>query len=47
MAINLCVETRQIIQHQMYQISLGNGNTSDMKMISSLSIELGFIFDYM
>ena len=45
MVINLCVETIKIIQYQMYQISLGNANTSEMKVISSLLIKpISFYF---
>ena len=41
---NLYVETIKIIQYQMYQISLENANTSEMKVISSLLIKRSFIF---
>ena len=44
MVISLYAETTTIIQYQMYQISLGNANTSEMKVISSLLIKLSFIF---
>ena len=44
MVISLCVETANMIQYQMYQISLGNANTPDMKGISSLLIILSFTF---
>ena len=47
MVKDLYVETIKIIQYQMYQISLGNANTSDMKVISSVLIKLSFIFDHM
>ena len=39
----LYVETTKIIQYQMYQISLENANTSEITVISSLSIKLSFI----
>ena len=42
----VCVETIKIIQYQMYHISLGNANTSEMKVISSILLRLSFIFDY-
>ena len=38
MVISLYVETITIIQYQMYHISLGNANTPEMKVISSLLI---------
>ena len=44
MVINLCEETIKITQYQIYHISLGNVNISEMKVISSLLIEYRFIF---
>ena len=37
--LTLYAETITIIQYQMYQISLGNANTSEMEVISSLLID--------
>ena len=42
--LSLYVETIKIMQYQMYQISLGNANISDMKAISSLLVKLRFPF---
>ena len=42
--LKLYVETIKIIQYQMYQISLGNANTSEMKVVSSLLIKLNFVY---
>ena len=44
MVISLYVETIKIIQYQMCQISLGNANTSEMNVISSVLIKLSFLF---
>ena len=44
MVTNLYVETIKTIQFQMYQISLGDVSTSEMKVISSLLIKLSLIF---
>ena len=45
--LDLYVETTNSMQYQMYQISLGNANTSEMKVISSLLIDdIVYVFDY-
>ena len=44
MVIDLYAKTIKIIQYQMYQISLENANTSEMKVIISVLLKLSFIF---
>ena len=44
MVINLYVETITTIQFQMYQISLEDVSTSEIKVISSLLIKSRFLF---